>query len=485
MSLAAKAARGGAITVGSQLIKVILMLSSTIILARLLSPHDYGLVAMVVAVIGVGEIFRDFGLSMAALQAKELSRAQQSNLFWINAAVGSLLAMLCYGASFLLAEFYSEPEVATIAQFLALTFILNGLSTQFKVVINRELRFFHLALVDLLPYILAFVAAVLVAVHTGSYWALVLQQLVTAFATLVLAVVFSHWWPGLPSRAPMRHLLSFGLSFAVTQLLSYATRNVDSVAIGRVWGSTAVGYYDRAYSLLVMPLTQINTPMTRVAVPVLSRIRDDSDRYVAYLRRAQLIALYVTSTLFCVLVGLAVPLVSLVLGEEWRQTGEILAILAIGGVFRSLQQISYWIYMSMGLAQIQLRFYLVAQPALVLIIISGVPWGVIGVAIAHGIAYGLFWIASIVWVMRVTRLPLGVLFVDSARAVGLVGVPVAALSWTASILCEQYGLLTQVLGGLGAAAAWVGIAFITIPPIRRDLKKLGGFVRLALSRGRS
>jgi PST family polysaccharide transporter len=484
MSLAASAARGGAITVGSQLIKVVLMLSSTVVLARLLSPHDYGVVAMVVAVIGVGEIFRDFGLSMAALQAKELTRAQQSNLFWINAGVGLTLAVLCFGTSFLLASFYGQPEVAGIAQALSATFLLNGLSTQFKVVINRALRFFHLALVDLLPYIGAFVAALVVAITTGSYWALVLQQLVTAAMTLLLAVGFARWWPGLPSRAPMRHLLSFGVSFAITQLLSYATRNVDSIAIGRVWGSTTVGFYDRAYSLLVMPLTQINTPMTRVAVPVLSRIQDEKDRFVSYLRRAQLVALYVTSTMFCLLVALAVPLVVLVLGEEWRRAGELLAVLAIGGIFRSLQQISYWIYMSLGLAKVQLRFYLVAQPLLVLIIIAGVPWGAMGVAVAHGIAYGLFWVASVLWAIRATKLPLGVLFVDALRSVGLIGVPVAALSWLASWLSVDYGPLLQVLAGLAATVVWVAFAYFAIPFIRQDLQKLAGFAKLALGRGK-
>ena len=484
MSLAARAARGGAITFASQLIKVVLMLSSTVVLARLLSPRDYGLVAMVVAVIGVGEIFRDFGLSMAALQAKELSKKQQSNLFWINAGVGFTLAILCFGASYFLAAFYGESAVTGIAQALSLTFLLNGLSTQFKVVINRALRFFHLALVDLLPYIIAFISALVVALTTGSYWALVLQQLVTAAVTLLLAVVFARWFPGLPGRAPMKHLLSFGASFAVTQLLSYATRNVDSIAIGRVWGSTAVGYYDRAYSLLVTPLTQINTPMTRVAVPVLSRIREERERFVAYLRRAQLVALYVTSTLFCFVAALAVPLVVLVLGEEWRRAGEILGILAIGGIFRSLQQVAYWIYMSLGLAGVQLRFYLVAQPILVVIIIAGVPWGAIGVAVAHAIAYGLFWLASLLWVMWSTKLPLGVLFIDALRGVGLVGIPVGVLSAAASWLAVAQGPLIQVLVGLLVALVWCVVAWALVPIVRKDFQQLAGFAKLALGRGK-
>lgn len=481
-SLASRAARGGAITLISQLIKLIVMLLSTIILARLLTPADYGLVAMVVAVIGVGEIFRDFGLSMAALQAKELSRAQQSNLFWVNTVVGLVLTGTFFGLSFLLGEFYGAPEVVGIAQVLSLTFVLGGLSTQFKVAINRDLRFLVLAVVDLVPYLLAFFAALTVAIVFGSYWALVAQQVVVAAVTLILAVSMSRWWPGLPARAPMKGLLSFGASFAGTQLVSYATRNVDSIALGRVWGSVSLGYYDRAYSLLLLPLTQINTPMSRVAVPVLSRIRDDPQRFVSYLRRAQLIALYVTATLFCFVAGVCAPLVEWVLGADWAFSGQILGILAIGGIFRSLVQIVYWVYMSQGMAAAQLRFYLVAQPLLAVVILLGLPWGPIGVAIMHSVGYALFWVASMLWVTKVSGLPLEGLYVDALRAVGLVGAPVGMASLLATSLAAPLGSAGQVLAAALASFLWLGVAWLLFPRVRVDGQHLAQFVRMAVGR---
>ncbi|MFT4212645.1 MAG: lipopolysaccharide biosynthesis protein [Microbacterium sp.] len=482
MSLASRAARGGAITITAQLIKIGIMLLSTVLLARLLSPHDYGLVAMVVAIVGVGEIFRDFGLSMAALQAKELTRHQQSNLFWINAGVGAVLAIVFFAGSYLIAAFYGQPEVVQITQALAVTFFLNGLSTQFKVSINRELRFTALSVIDLLPYFLGFLIAAGIAFTLHTYWALVAQQLVIALMTLALSVILSRWWPGLPHRVPMRGLLSFGVSFAATQLVAYATRNVDSISIGRVWGNVALGYYDRAFSLLGLPINQINTPLSRVAVPVLSRKVDEPAQYVAYLRRAQLVALYVTSTLFCLLAALATPLVVLVLGEEWEFSGVLLSVLAISGVFRSLVQIVFWVYMSRGLASAQLRFYLVAQPALIVVILAGLPWGAVGVAAAQSIGYAALWAASLAWAMRVSKLKLGVLYLDALRAVGLLGVPIAVVSFLGSNAVASFGNLAQVGAGLVCAAAWLAVAWGLFPWVRNDAGSLLQFMRLALAR---
>ena len=462
-----------------------MMLVSTILLARMLSPHDYGLVAMVVAVIGVGEIFRDFGLSMAALQAKSLSQQQQSNLFWINSGVGAALGLVVFSCSSLLASFYDASEVTAIAQVLAATFVLGGLSTQFKVRINRELRFVALAAADLLPYALGIASAIALALLGGGYWALVAQQLVIALGTLTLSVFLSRWWPSLPRRAPMKGLISFGASFAATQLISYASRNVDSVLLGRFWGSTSLGFYDRAYNLVLLPLSQINTPMSRVAVPVLSRTAQDDQRYVAYLRRAQLVALYVTSAAFAFLAGLGTPLIVLVLGDQWGSAGPLLSVLAIAGIFRSLAQVAYWIYMSRGLAGEQLKFYLLAQPLLIATIVCGVPFGPMGVAIAVAIGYALFWAGSLAWVTRATGLSLGILFVDSLWAIGVIALPIGASSFVVRIGIESagYGGLPQLLGGAFAGFACCFLSWCLFPRVRYDSGLLLDFVRRAIGKG--
>lgn len=482
VSLAASAARGSATTLVAQVVKLGLMLGSTIALARLLSPYDYGLVAMVVAIVGVGEIFRDFGLSMAALQAKNLTHQQQSNLFWLNAAVGGLLAVLFFFGSYLIAAFYGNQDLVLIGQALSVTFLFGGFSTQLKVSINRDLRFFALAVIDLVPYFLAFLAALALAVNYSTYWALVAQAVLVSVVTLVMTIMFARWRPGLPRRTDMNGLIGFGVSFAATQLVSYATRNVDSISIGRVWGPVELGFYDRAYSLLVLPLNQINTPLSRVAIPVLSRISDDRVRFLKYLRKAQLVALYVTASLFAVLAGMGAPLVALILGAQWSTAGQLLAILAIGGVFRSAVQIAYWIYMSLGLAKQQLHFYLVAQPLLILVLLAGLPWGATGVAIAHSIGFAAFWAASLLWAGRVAQLDVSGLFIDAGRIIGTVGVPSGLITFAIVHALAGEALFVQVLAGAGGATAWFLIAWLVIPMVRRDVRVLTDFIRLAVGK---
>ncbi|KJF23456.1 lipopolysaccharide biosynthesis protein [Rhodococcus sp. AD45-ID] len=482
MTLAQSAARGSAITLLSQAIKLVIMLGSTIILARLLSPTDYGLVAMVVALIGVAEVFRDFGLSMAALQSRTLTHQQQSNLFWINTLVGAILTILVFSLAAPISSFYSEPALLEIVRALSITFLLGGLSTQFKVSINRDLRFFALAAVDLLPFVFAFVVALSLALTVGNFWALVSQQITLALLGLVASVVFSKWRPGLPRRADMGNLLTFGISYAATQLISYGTRNVDSIALGRSAGASSLGMYDRAYSLVSLPLTQINTPLSRVAIPILSRLADQPARFFQYLRRAQLVALYLTASVFLLLAAIGDQLVLLLLGPDWEVAGQILRILAISGVFRSIVQIVYWIYMSLGLAKQQLRYYLVAQPLLIVVILCGLPWGAMGVAVAVSIGYALNWLGALLWVGHVAKIRVRPLLTDAARAVLGFGLPAGLLAWGASAALASTSPTLRLLVGCTSAAIGYFIAWAVSKRVREDMSVLVSFARKAVGR---
>lgn len=482
--LRAVAARGSAVTMLAQLLRAGLLLVSTIVLARLVAPADFGLVAMVLAVTGVAEIFRDFGLSMAALQAPGLTQAQKSNLFWINSAVGLVLSAVVFLLAWPLADFYDQPQLVSVVQALSPVYVLGGLSAQFRVSINRELRFVALALCDLLPPLLAFVVAVLLATQGAGLAALVVQQLATAVLTLVAVLCFGRWWPGLPTRtAGMRPLLSFGMSFAATQLLAYATRNVDSIAIGRVWGAGQLGQYDRAFQLAVAPVNQVNAPMSRVAVPVLARVRGDSVRYSTALAEAQLIACYVTASVLFLLAGVGPSLVQLLLGPGWELAGQVLVVLAIGGVFRAIQQIAYWMFMSSGRADSQLRLHLAGQPIIIGLLLLGLPWGPIGVAIGSSVGYAVFWIISLMWAGRVVSVDTRPLFRTSVRAIVTVGAPAGLAAWAASTFVDL-GPLTDTALGVAAALGWYLIAWTVSPPVRRDIRTLARFISIALGRNR-
>lgn len=481
MTLTGTAVRGGAITLVAQAGRIVVGFCSTVVLARLLTPYDFGLVAMAVAVVGVADLLRDFGLSTAAIQATHLSRAQHNNLFWINSLFGLLCGLSIYLCSTPIAAFFEQPELVGVIQLLALTFVLGGVATQFKVQINRQLRFGRLAVIELVSPAMGFLGGLALSFVTRSYWVIVVQLLITAVVGLALSMALSGWWPGLPNRSgDVRTLLSVGVDLFGTQLVAYVAKNVDSIAIGRVWGASQLGIYDRAYQVLVVPLNQLNAPLSRVAIPIFSRISRQRKRFAGAIQTAQLMSTYLTGTLFALVAALSLPLVVVLFGDNWLAAAPVLAVLAIGGIFRSLLQVCFWIYTSLGLTRPQLKFYLVAQPALVAVILCGLPWGVVGVAIGHSVGYLLYWVASIWWVGRISGIDVVPLVRDAARALLFFAAPIGVSAFLAAHWLN--GALIQLVAGGVAAAVVGGLLCWLIRPVGADLRVLLALARAGLAK---
>lgn len=481
-TLTSSAARGGAITLIAQAARILVLFVQVVVLARMIDPGTYGLLAMVVAFTGVALILRDFGLSTAALRSAVLSQQQRTNLFWLNTASGLVLAVAVYGLSWLIAAFYGEPELVGLVQWIALTYLLGGITAQFRVAISQALRFKALAVCDVLPPVIAFIVAIPVAAGGHSLAALVVLQLTAPAIDLVLSAALARWRPGLPRRTDgMRELVSFGLGFAGTQLLSYVSRNIDSVAIGRVWGAVPLGYYDRAYQLAVVPVNQINTPMTKVALPVLARVVDVPDRFDRGLRSAQLVACYATATVLCVAAGLAAPLIDLFLGPTWAESAPIFAILAIGSVFRAIQQIAIWLQVAKGTARSLLVGNLIGQPVIIAAILCGLPWGPIGVAIGSAVGYAVFWVFSMVWAGRNTGVDTGPLLTRALRVVSFVAAPAGAAAFLVSSVVPAPSAMLLLLGMLAAMATLV-LSWACSARTRSDVAMLVRFIKAGLGR---
>ncbi|MFT4233814.1 MAG: lipopolysaccharide biosynthesis protein, partial [Microbacterium sp.] len=392
------AARGASITLIGQGYKALLAFATTLVLARVLSPDDFGLIAMVVSVIGISEIFRDFGLSSAAIQAKKVTPKERSNLFWANSGLGLAATVVVSALSPLISMMYSDSRVIGVTLALAPSFILSGMVTQYTADLTRRLKFKPMAIIEMVSPTVALAAAVVLALLGLGYWALVVQQLVSLAVLLTLSMFVGHWLPSVPDRTvSLRRFLRFGVNVFGTQLIAYLTKNIDNIALGIGSGSVALGYYDRAYQLLMQPLRQINAPMTRVALPVLSRVHENKLQFERYLLRAQIVGGYVTATVFAVAAGLSKDVVLIVFGNDWLPVAPIFMVLAIGGVLRAVSQISYWIFLASGHPGAQLKMYLVTRPLMILVIVAGVPWGAVGVAVGSTVAYSLHWLISLFW----------------------------------------------------------------------------------------
>ncbi|AIC12657.1 lipopolysaccharide biosynthesis protein [Xylella fastidiosa subsp. morus] len=468
-SLASRAVGGAVVTMLGQGARVVIQFSIIVLLARLLNPHDYGLMAMVTAIVGVADILRDFGLSSAAIQAKQITNAQRDNLFWINSAIGLALSLVVFVAAQVIADFYREPALVTITQVLAINFLLNGMATQYRANLSREMRFGQLALSDIGAQVLGLLVGVGVALVGWGVWALVLQQVVQAVANLVIAMVCARWLPGGYRRGvPMGSFLSFGWNLMVAQLLSYANRSVGQVIIGYRLGPNVLGLYNRAFQLLMMPLNQVIAPASSVALPVLSQLQDDRARFDSFLLRGQTMMLHVIVPLFAFACAQATPLIVLVLGEKWRSAVLLFQILTLAGMTQSASYASYWLFLARGLIRDHLLFSIVSHVFLVLCVCIGAYWGVFGVAIGYSISLALIWPLSIIWAARITPVPGWEIFFNGMRAI--VGYGVCAFaSMYASQWCDESNLWKQLI--VGALAMLVVFAVLSLlwPAFRRDV----------------
>jgi O-antigen/teichoic acid export membrane protein len=450
MELAARAARGAVTTLGWQAGCSCLQLAAAVVLARLIAPREVGLVAMAVAVLGLGELVRDLGLSTAAAQARTLTAAQRSNLFWLSAAAGLAMAAIAWLMARPIAALYGEEALVTVIRCLALNFVWNGVAAPFKAELGRRLRFSALGLAETAARAVALPAAVAVALHAPGYWALIVQQWVHAALGAALVVLLAGWRPSRPERAPMGGLLRFGACLAGTQSIVHATRNIDDIAIGCTWGAAALGLYGRAFQLVMMPAVQAAASMTRVAVPVLARLPDD-DRVLRYARTAQTLAAAPACAAYGMIAGLAEPAVAILFGEPWLGMAPIVQALALAGVFRTLSQVPYWILVARGLTGSQLRFHLLGQPAIVALLLAGLPWGGAGVALGLALGHALFWLAQLRWLGRLTALPTATLAADGLVVLAVVGLPAAGISWLVAARLEPPWLQVALAAALVAA----------------------------------
>lgn len=475
------AARGATVTLVAQVARFVLQLVSLSVLARLLSPEDFGLVAMVTAVIGVSEILRDFGLSTAAIQAKRLSGGERTNLFWANVALGLGCAILIVAFAPLIVQFYGDDRLHVIILSLCWVFVVSGASTQFKAELTRSLRFKALAVADVGAQACGIVAAITCAMLGGRYWAIVLQQITFIVMTMALSAALCRWRPGLPKRGvSIRRFFRFGAGFLGTQVLAYSTKNADNVAIGAYIGAEPLGLYSRAYQLLMTPLSQINTPMTRVALPILARVQDDDATFQRYLLRAQLVGCYLTATASALVAGLAVPIVAVLFGPGWEGVAPILMILAFGGVFRAVGSIPYWIFLSRGLTSQQFLMYLVVRPVLIAMIVAGVPWGVRGVAAGCSLGYVLDWGVQLWWSGRCARLSVRPIFANALRAIALVSAPIALIAHALSSAISAPWL--AIASAALAAVVYLSVLAVLVPPVRQDLRDARDIARRILPR---
>jgi O-antigen/teichoic acid export membrane protein len=377
----------GAVTMSAQGAKFFLNLVSTMILARLLTPRDFGLVAMVTTVTGFLGVFKDAGLSIATVQRERITHAQVSNLFWVNVAVSALSSLIVAAAAPVIARFYHNPRLIGVTLLLSATFVISGSTVQHQALLKRQMRFKALALIEVGSMVVGVFVGVLMAALGYGYWSLVWSSLSMEIAGLLLTWWASRWRPQLPTRrSGIGPLLSFGAYRTAGDFLTSLARGSDILLIGRFYGAVSVGLYSRASILLIRPLEQFLSPINAVFVPALSRLQSQPERYRStFLRVYEAIAL--TGFFFAgLLLALARPLTLVLLGPKWEQAAVIFGGFTVAALCIPLANASTWLFTSQGRGRDMLIAQSINSCAMVFSFVAGLPYGPVGVAIAFSVS---------------------------------------------------------------------------------------------------
>ena len=477
---------GAVVTIAAQVGQFVLNLGSIMILARLLTPKDFGLFAMVTTVMSFLRVFKDAGLSTATVQREGITYAQVSNLFWINVAMSGAISLLMAAGSPAIAWFYREPRLVGITLILSSTFLLSGLTVQHTALLNRQMRFKAMAVIQVGSMLVGTAVGVVMAWTNYGYWALVWGNFATVAASVVLTWIAIPWRPQAPiGGSGTRSLIGFGANLTTGGFLYSFARGADALLIGRFCGPDSVGLYTRAGALLNRPIEQFLSPLQSVFVPALSRIQMQPERYRrTFLRLYEAMAL-VSCLSTGLLFALARPLTLVVLGAKWEQAAVIFAGLTIAAFYMPLGAAATWLFISQGRGRDWLFSSSLGSTITVVSFVAGLPFGPVGVAIAYstiGLFIGmplLYYFAGRVGPVSAVDLCRGIF-----RFVPL-WIVVCAVTWLVRLLFVNSAPLVQlaVCAPVGLGAGTILICLVT--PMRRRALSLIDILRELKSRALS
>jgi len=400
-----RAIRGGFAKVCAQGASFLLRVGSLMVLARMLDPSDFGLVGMVTAVIGVLNLFKDFGLSTATVQRTTVSEEQVSTLFWINMLVGTVLAVLSFAAAPVVAAFYHEPRLFAVTAVLALGFLFNAAGVQHSAILQRQMRFTALATIDVVSLAASIAVGIGMAFLGYGYWALAGMTITGPLVSTICLWLSAAWIPGRPHRrADIRSMMRFGGTITLNGLVVYVAYNLEKVLLGRFWGAAALGVYGRAYQLSSIPTDNLNSAVGGVAFSALSRVQDDPDRLRSYFLKGYSLVLALTLPITVVCALFAKDMIVVLLGPKWNEAAPIFRLLAPTILIFAMINPFSWLLFSIGLVGRSLKIALVLAPLVIVGYVVGLPHGPMGVAIGYSVAMALWVVPHIAWCVRGTVL---------------------------------------------------------------------------------
>lgn len=462
----------------SQAARVVSQLVSMTILARLLAPEAYGLMALAAIVTNLAYLFRDMGTAAAVIQAKDVSPEMASTVHWTNMGLGLAIGVLVAAGAPLMAYVFHEAGLANVLYLLAFVFPLTSLGVLHQALLERESKFPIVAGAEIAAALAGLAVALLLALRGAGVFSLVLQIIVATAVSTAIIVMRStfrprrHW-----SVQEFKSIVRFSGNLSLFNFVLYFSRNADSMVIGRILGTAALGVYSMAYRVMLFPLQNMTFVVSRVLYPIMSRKQEAvADVASLYLKAVGFIA-FLTAPLMAGLFALREPFVHVTLGEKWHASAVILAWLAPVGFIQSLVSTTGTVLMSRGSTGLMLRLGLVGAALQVAAFFVGSRWGIEGVAAAYLAANILNALPALYFSGRTIGITLGALMRCIAPAVAasiFMACVVIAMAEIVSASVHNVLLAFLILVAMGVAI--YGAASLLL--LRPQLMSLRSFCRL-------
>jgi O-antigen/teichoic acid export membrane protein len=370
--------------------QVVLQLSRIVVgiaLARLLSPHDYGVAGMVLVFASLVLVFSDLAFGAALVQRKVLTEADRSTVFWTSVAAGLGFTLIGVALSWPIADFFGEPEVQPLFAALSLSFVVASIGTTQTSLLTRAMSFRALEMRTMLSGLIGAAVGLTLAFAGAGAWAIIAQQLTIVAVGTVIIWAATPWRPHFVfSLESLRSLGGFSGNVLGQRLTFYVHRNADNLLIGRFLGASALGVYALAYNVMLQPISRIAGPVQEVLYPAFSRMQHDRQAMAdAWVRATRLVG-SLTIPALCGLVVVAPDFVNVVLGSRWSEAIPVIQVLSWVGLLQSLQSLNGDMLQALDRTTLLFRYSLFFFAAHMTAFACGIPFGVLGVAVAYAIS---------------------------------------------------------------------------------------------------
>lgn len=354
-----------------------------ILMARLLTPGDYGVISMITIFIVISETFADSGFSLALVRQKSSSQADFSTVFYFNIIIAIGCYSLLFFASPFIAEFFKSPILTSVLRIQSLTVIINSLMSVYVAKMTIDLDFRAIAMRSLLSSVISGIIGVILAYLNFGVWALVYQNIAASVISFIFILLYCRWLPKLEfSKDSFHRLFGYGKNMLLVNIVNRIYTNMTPIIIGRFFNARALGFYDRGVSLANYPVDSVNGVLNKITLPILAKIQDDDSRLISSYRKYISITSIVIFFGCCLLAALAKPVILMLFTEKWASSIIFLQIYSFAIMFDHISSINLTLLQVKGRSDFFLRIELIKKAISITMLFASIPFGVIGICIS-------------------------------------------------------------------------------------------------------